>query len=281
MAHSSIPVRSALLACVIAAAHPAVAAEEPVRIVFKSGPSIPASAVTLTGDKFVVATASEPYAVGQELAFAAADHIYGVKPAAINQAVVTLLMGKPKDAQKLLEPVISEHRITAKISGNFWLEAARVMLVADALNGQAKECTDLGKEIADATHLQGVEPFVTLGKALMMPVTTKFEDREIALRGLTADTLPADVCAFASYFRGNLFKKEKRNAEALEAYLQVPCLFPSGSLAVMACAEIQAAELLGALGRREEAITLCRSAARDALGTTLAAEAHKRIESFK
>ena len=281
MAHSSIPIRSALLACVLTAVLPAVAAEEPLRIVFKSGPSIPATALTLNGDKFVVATASDPYTVGQELAFTSADHVYGVKPPAINQAIVTLLMGKSKDAQKLLEPVLSAHRITAKISGNFWLEAARVMLVAYALNGQAKECTDLAKEISDATHVQGIEPFLTLGKALMMPASTKFEEREIALRGLIADSMPADICAYAAYFRGGLLTKAGRNAEALDAYLQVPCLYPSGSLPVMACAEIQAAELLGALDRRAEASTLCTSAARDALGTTLVAEANKRIESFK
>ena len=89
------------------------------------------------------------------------------------------------------------------------------------------------------------------------------------------------MCAFASFFRGNLFKKEKRNAEALEAYLSVPCLFPSGGLAVMAVAEVLAADMLSALSRRDEAVALCRSAVRNAVGTTLAQEASKRIEDLK
>jgi len=286
MAHSSITIRSALLAGVIAAAHTAVQAEDPVRIVFKTGPSIPASAVTLVtdkenGDKFVVKTDADPYKVGQEIPFARADHIYGVKPAAINQAIVTMLMGKPKDAQKMLEPIVNDQRITAKIPGNFWLEAARTMLVAYSLYGQSKDALDLGKEISAATGVQGIEPYVPLGKALMMPLTVKFDDREVALRDLMSDVLPADVCAFATFFRGDLHKKEKHSAEALEAYLNVPCLYPSGGLAVMAVAEMQAAELLGALNRREEAITLCRSAVRDAVGTTLVQDANKRIESLK
>ena len=286
MAQSSTIIRSSLLAGVFAAAHLAVGAEDPVRIVFKSGPSIPASAVALTldkekGDRFVVKIDAEPYKVGEEIPFAKADHIYGVKPVAVSQGVVVMLTGKPKDAIKLLEPVVSEQRITAKISGNFWLEAARTLLVAYALNGQTKECNDLGKEIADAARIQGVEPFATLGKALLMPATLKFDDREVALRDLTTGTLPADVCAYASFFRGNLYKKEKRVAEALEAYLSVPCLYPSGGLALMAVAEMQAAELLGTLNRREEAIALYRSAARDAVGTTLVQEANKRIESLK
>ena len=122
---------------------------------------------------------------------------------------------------------------------------------------------------------------MALGKALLLPDTAKLDDREIALRDLTSDALPADVCAFASFFRGNLYKKGKRPVEALEAYLNVPCLYPSGGLALMAAAEIQAAELLGTLNRREEAILLCRAAARDAVGTTLVQEANKRIESLK
>ncbi|MEI6178267.1 MAG: hypothetical protein WCS43_15350, partial [Verrucomicrobiota bacterium] len=158
MAHSSITIRCALLAGALLAAHPAVQAEDPVRIVFKSGPSIPASAVNLVSDKekgdiFVVKIDAEPYKVGMEIPFTKADHIYGVKPAAVNRAIVTMLAGKPKDAQKLLEPIISEQRITAKIPGNFWLETARIMLVAYAVNGQAKECTQLGKELAEATHI--------------------------------------------------------------------------------------------------------------------------------
>ena len=180
MAQLSTIIRSSLLAGVFTAAHLAVGAEDPVRIVFKNGPSIPASAVTLTvdkekGDRFVVKTDADPYKVGQEIPFTSADHIYGVKPVAVSQGVVVMLTGKPKDAIKLLESVVSEQRITAKISGNFWLEAARTLLVAYALNGQAKECTDLGKEIAEAAHIQGIEPFASLGKALLMPATLKFD----------------------------------------------------------------------------------------------------------
>ena len=288
MAQSSTIIRSGLLlAGVFAVTHLAAAPEDPVRIVFKSGPPVPVSALTLTVNKdhveiFVLKADSEPYHVGQEIPFAAADHVFAVKPVAISQAIVVMLMaGKPKDAVKLLEPIVNDQRITAKIPGNFWLEAARTLVVAYALNGQTNECTNLGKEIATASGIQGVEPFAGLGRALLMPATVKFEDREIALRDLTADTLPADLCAFASFCRGNLYKKEKKNAEALEAYLNVPCLYPSGGLALMACAEMQAAELLGTLNRREEAIALCRSAVRDGVGTTLVQDANKRIESLK
>jgi tetratricopeptide (TPR) repeat protein len=75
--------------------------------------------------------------------------------------------------------------------------------------------------------------------------------------------------------------KEKKNAEALEAFLSVPCLYPSGGLIFNAAAELQAADLLAALGRREEAIALLESALRVSSGTVLADEANARLTSLK
>ncbi len=179
----------------LAAAQTALSgAAEPARVVFQNGNSIPMTSLTLQGDKLVVQTETDGFKTGQTFPLQSADHVYGEKPAAVNQAVALLLTGKPKDAQKLLEPVVAEHRITAKIPGNFWLEAARALLVAHAANGDAKECTEIGKEISEATPAQGTDPFVTLGKALLLPATVKLAERETALRDLTTDNFPADVC---------------------------------------------------------------------------------------
>jgi tetratricopeptide (TPR) repeat protein len=211
-----------------------------------------------------------------------ADHIYGDKPAETNQAIALILTGRSKEAQALLLPVVSEHRITAKIPGNFWLDAARALLVAYATNGDAADTTAIGKEISDATPAQGIDPFVSLGKALLLPVlTTTAEDRAIALGNLTTDNLPADLCAYASFFRGNILKKDRKNTEALEAYIAVPCLYPSGGLILNAAAELQAADLLVALKRPKEARALVESALRVTTGTVLADEANKRFTSLK
>jgi tetratricopeptide (TPR) repeat protein len=266
-------------------------AEAP-RVVFQNGSSIPLTSLTLQGDRLVVKTADEAFSVGKMFPLATADHVYGDKPAALNQGVALLLMGNPKEAQKLLEPIVTEHRVTAKISGNYWLEAARAQLVVLAINGDTAECTALGKEISDATPAQGIDPFVTLGKALLLPAETKVDDRLLALRDLTIDSQPPDVRAYASFYIGNLCKKEKRMAEALEAYLTVSCVTPTGGMVLNAAAEIQAAEVIIALGRadepkellngrRDQAIILLNAAVRDAPGTILVDEAHKRLESLK
>ena len=115
----------------------------------------------------------------------------------------------------------------------------------------------------------------------MLPKSTPDSDLEVAFKDLTTDNIPAAVCAYASYFHGNVLKNAKKDAEALDAYLSVPCLFPSGGRILNAAAELNAAEYLTALGRRSEALALLNSCVIDASGTLLVAEANKRLESLK
>jgi hypothetical protein len=284
--------RTTLLACAVATLPLSwLEAAEPVRIVFQNGRSIPISAVTLQGDKFVIKDSADGFTAGQSLPLASADHIFGDKPANINPGVALLLTDKPADALKLLEPIIAEQRITAKIPGNYWLEAARAALVAYAVTGNTVKCTEIGKEISDATPAQGIDPFVSLGKALLLPTLTQIEDRATALRDLTTDNLPADVCAYASFYRGQLLKTAKRSndlgearkqdAETLEAFLMVPCLFPSGGLILNAVAEVNASEFLVSMNRREEAVALLNFSILQSAGTLVATDASKRLESLK
>jgi tetratricopeptide (TPR) repeat protein len=257
------------------------ATAETLQLVLKNGRSVPVAALSIQGDTFTVKTAVSGFNVGQTIPLTLADHIYGDKPALINQAIALNLTGKPKEARDMLLPVVKEHAITAKIPGNFWLEASRSLLVAHALNGETANTTALGKEIAEATTAQGIEPFVLLGKALLLPATTSFQDRDNALRDLTIDSMPENLRACASYFRGKLLSEEKKKPEALEIYLSVPCLYPSGGVIFNAGAEIQAADLLAELNRREEAILLIKSALHATKGTILESLAISRIENLK
>lgn len=284
--------RSALLACA-AAAFPLswASAAEPIRIVFQNGRSVPISAVALQGDKLTITAAAEGFNPGQAFPLSMIDHVFGEKPAELNPAIALLLMDKPGDALKLLEPIVASQRLTAKIPGNFWLEAARAALVAYAVSGNTAKCVEIGKEISDATPAQGIDPFVSLGKALLLPSSASSDDRQVALGDLTTDNLPAEVCAYAAFYRGNLLsglkrdpapaKALKQTADTLEAYLMVPCLYPSGGMILNGVAELKAAEILVVLGRREEAVALLTSAGRESAGTLVAAEAAKRLESLK
>ena len=275
-------IRSALLAgAAIVLPTIAALAAEPIRVVFQNGRSVPLSSVTVQGNTLTLTAPAEGFTPGQIFPMESADHIFGDKPTEMNPAIALLLMGKPADALKLLEPLLVSQRVSAKIPGNFWLEAARAALIAYALDGNLAKCVDIGKEISDATPSQGTDSFVSLGKALMMPASTKITDREVALSDLTTDNLPADVCAYASFFKGNLLKAAKRDKEALESYLMVPCLFPTGGMILSGVAELNASEYLKASARREEAVALLKSAISHTTGTLVVAEANKRLESLK
>ncbi len=292
MSFSSHTLRSALLACAasVLSAH----AAEPARIVFQNGRSIPVSSVALQGENLVIKTPGDGFNAGQTFPLSTADHVFGERPAELNPAIALLLMDNPDDSLKLLEPILASLQVSARIPGNFWVEAARAALVAYSIKGDTVKVALIGKEISDATPAQGIDPFISLGKALQLPVSTKMADRLVAFGDLTTDNLPAEVGAYASFYRANLLKNAKRTAEpveggvpskqdadTLEAYLSVPCLFPSAGMILNGVAEFKAAEILATLGRREEAVALLNSSIRYSAGTLVAAEANKRLESLK
>lgn len=292
MSFPSHTLRSALLAC--AAAILSANAAEPARIVFQNGRSIPVSSVALQGENLVIKTPGDGFNAGQSFPLATADHVFGERPGELNPAIALLLMDNPDDSLKLLEPMLASLQVSARIPGNFWVEAARAALVAYSIKGDTVKVALIGKEISDATPAQGIDPFVSLGKALQLPVSTKMADRLVAFGDLTTDNLPAEVGAYASFYRANLIKNAKRTAEpvaagvpskqdadTLEAYLSVPCLFPSAGMILNGVAEFKAAEILATLGRREEAVALLNSSIRYSAGTLVAAEANKRLESLK
>ena len=253
----------------------------PTQIVLQNGVSVPLGAVALKGDKYEIKTEVGRYVPGDTILVTSVDHVFGEKPAAINQAIALLLTGKPVDGRKVLIPILAEHKDTAKLPGNFWLEAARVSLVANALEGAGPQCDALGKEITAVTANPGQDPYVALGKALLLHKTVKLEDRQAALKAQTTDAQPADVCAYASFFLAGLLQSEKRDSEALEAYLAVPCLFPSGGMILNGVAQLKAAEFLTAEGRRTEAVSLAQSAMRYTKDTVARDLANKLYDSVK
>jgi hypothetical protein len=275
--------RSASLACAAAALPLGAAhAAEPVRIVLQNNRSILLSAVTLQGNNLAITGTVEGFAAGQLIPLESVDHVFGDKPPELSVAVAWVTLDKPVNALKLLDPILSSQRPTAKFPGNFWLEAARTALMANAQMGNTAKCGELAKEIAEATPQAGNEPFEALAKVLLMPSATNPSLRETALNDIILSQPAADVCGYAAFFKGNVLKNAKKTPEALESYLTVVGLFPSGNVTLNAAAEFRAAEILAAMPeRREEAVALLRSSVAHAPGTALATEATSRLESLK
>jgi len=259
----------------------AFAAEEPNRIVFEGNRSLPLDQVTVNGANFVVKSDTDGFKKGQTFPITLASYVGGEKPAVINEAIGLVMLGKPIDGLLLLEPLLEQQKVTAKIPGNFWIEAARAALVANAFNGASSKVEALAAEIADATPAAGDDPVAALGKALLMPSSSKLEDRLAALEKLVTDSNPPVVSAYASFFHGNLLKRVKRDKEALHSFLKVSCLYPTGGRVINGAAELHASEILNNLNRREEAVALLTSASREAKNTAAGAEADKRLKSLK
>lgn len=256
-------------------------AEVPPHLVLANGRAVPLASVALQANGFVVKTATPDFVANAIIPAASVDHVSGDKPAETNQAVALLLMGRQDEALKLLEPILANHKDTAKLPGNFWMEAARAAVVAHAANGDAAPAGELAKAIAEVTPAQGADPISGLVRALVMPASVEFKERVEALRAQAGPKLPADVSAYASFYRAELLLKRKLQAEALEAFLSITCLYPSGGLVLDGVAQFRASELLVAAGRRDEALALIQSALRRLKGTAAEAEANKLLESIK
>ena len=253
----------------------------PLQIALAGNRTLPFDAVTVKDDKITVTKAMNGFTKGQSFSLDLASHIQGDKPPEINQGIALLLLGEPNDAIKLFDPILESHQVTAKIPGNFWVETARAALVANALSGFRSKAEDLGKEISEATPEPGNDPMIALGKALLITASTPLEDRLSLLATEANDESPAEVSAYACFFRANLLKAAKRDDEALEAYLTVSTLYPTGGPILNAASEMNASKYLASRNRREEAIALLISAQRGGQGTAIAEEAEKRLKSLQ
>jgi hypothetical protein len=256
-------------------------AQEQPRIVFKGGRSLPVDALAFENGQFRVLAATEGVAQGQMIRLDLADYVSGEKPAAVGRGVALLLMEKPVEALAQLEPVLVSQKPTAAVQGNCWVETARAAVLAYAMIGNTSKMDALAKELADAVPGAGSDPALALAKALALPPSTKIEIKLTAFGDLLTDDNPVEISAYAAYFRADVLLKAKRNAEALEGFLTVPCLFPTGGGVITGAAELAASDFLVQQSRRDEAIALLNAAARDARGTAVAEEAKKRLESLK
>jgi hypothetical protein len=127
----------------------------------------------------------------------------------------------------------------------------------------------------------GDDPQVALSRAMLTSLSVKIDDRISALAVLATDSSPPEVSAYALFFRANLLKTAKRNAEALEAYLTIPSVYPTGGRVINAAAGLNAAEILANMNRRDEAVTLLQDSVREGKNTVIATEAEKKIPLIK
>ena len=80
----------------------------PAQLVFQNGRSIPLSSVDIAQDKVLIKTAADGFSAGQSFPLAAVSHVFGDRPAELNQAIALLLFDRHKEAIDLLEPLAGD-----------------------------------------------------------------------------------------------------------------------------------------------------------------------------
>ena len=222
---------------------------EPIRIVFQNGRSVPVSA---RGAARRQARRQDRrggiHRQGQTFPLESADHVYGDKPAELNPAIALLLTGKPAEALKLLEPVVAaapDHRenpgklLAGSRPRRAWSPTPSTATPPSAPTSARKSPTP--------PRLRASIRLSHSARPCCCPSSTKVEDRAIALEDLTTDNLPADVCAYASFFRGNCSRTPngadpttpQTGQKPSRPISMVPCLFPSGGMILNAVAELE------------------------------------------
>lgn len=255
---------------------------EPNVIVFDGNREVKLDLVTLTPSSYVINAEVSGFTLGQALPLTVSTYVSGPKPVEINRAISQLVLGKATDALITIAPIVSRHKVTSKISGNYWIPSVRIAIIANAMNGGTEKVNSLGTDLAQVTGAQGRDPVMSLAQVLLMPASTKVDERVAAFSSLLKDPkTPLEICAYASYFRGNYLKTMHRNAEALESYLSVSCLYPAGGMVLNGAAEMKAADILNNQKRRFEAISLLTSATHGTRQTTVGNEVDQRLKSLR
>jgi tetratricopeptide (TPR) repeat protein len=259
------------------------AQETVIRVVTQNGQSLSLDSFDVNGENIVMKAAVGGFVIGQAIPITFIDRVAGSKPAEINQGIALLLMDDLAGALKLLEPILLSQKVTAKIPGNFWVPTAKAVACIYALNSSTlPKAEALTKEISSVTPESGNDPIGLLVKALSVSISVNIDARNTALNDLVTDSLPTDICAYASFFRGQILRKAKREEEALDAYLQVSCIYPTGSRLITGASELYAAQILNIqLNRRAEVLLLLNNSVRNTEGTKVAEEAKKSLDSTK
>lgn len=257
--------------------------DEVPRLVFRQGinfRSVPVTALRAEGGNFIVTQEADNVAANTQIAAASVLRVSGAEPAEITKATAMMLVGNPGAAVKQLAPLLDSQRATATVPGNFWVTAARLKVIAAAMDGDAKTVDAASTDLVN-TSKQTSDPAPTLAKIILETRTGKLDERLQQFDDFISDSRPPMINGLAQFLRGDLLAGFKKDKEALDAFLSVPALNPTSSGAVVAGCEYRAALLQAKLGRKAEAIAAYEDVVAIVPGTVLAEKASQNLKSSK
>lgn len=257
-------------------------AEAP-RLVFRSGitfRSVPVSALRAEGGNFVLTQAVDNLAANTQIPATSVLRVSGGEPEEITKATALMLTGAPGAAIKLLDPLLQSQRATATVPGNFWVNAARMKIVAAAMEGDAKTVDSTSTDLVNTSKLT-TDPTPSLGQIILESRLGKLEERLQRFDDFVNENRPPRINGLAQYLRADILAGFKRDKEALDGFLTVPALNPTASAVVVAACEFRAAQLLTKMGRKAEAIASYEAIVGSVPGTALAEKSSEILKSLK
>ena len=251
-------------------------------VILTNGLQVPLGDVKPNGADLEMTKEAAGLIVGQKIPAAAIDVINVSRPAAFVQAMAKILDGAPAEAPGIVEPIRAQYEPFVAFRGNLWHEAMRIKLIAFGVAGD-KGALDTTISMV-MRQKPGLEETATIELAHALAETAKkSEERLNQLKAFIGDNRTPTTNAIAQYFIAETLAGNKKDEEALEAYLRVPSIMPVCDPVVLAASQIRAAQRIQRLGPdyKKEAAQLYRWAVRAVPGTTFGTTAESSLKDLQ
>lgn len=265
-----------------AAAAPSTPAAGQAMVFFKQGFQIPLDSVAVKGSDVELTKQVPGRVVGQKFPISSVESVGVDVPPAIVQAMAKILDKAPAEAPGIIDPVRATFEPYLALPGSLWHQAMRIKVLA---YGAASDRRALDTTLAELMKQKpALEDTATIELARILAETGSRPDQRIERLGaFQGDHRTPTTNAIAQYFLAETLAAQNKDAEALDAYLRVPCLNPTAEPVVVAACAVRAGARIQRLGpdRKAEAAHLFRSATGPAAGTSFAETAAASLKDLQ
>ncbi len=263
-------------------AGPAQPAAGQAMVFFKQGFQIPLDSLAVKGSDIELTKQAPGRVVGQKFPITSVETIGVDAPPAIVLAMGKILDKAPAEAPGIIDPVRTTFEPYLALPGSLWHQAMRIKVLA---YGAAGDRRALDTTLAELMKQKpALEDTATIELARILAETGSRPDQRIErLAAFQGEHRTPTTNAVAQYFVAETLAAQNKDAEALDAYLRVPCLNPAAEPVVVAACEVRAGLRVQRLGptRKAEAAQLFRSAAGPAAGTSFAETAAASLKDLQ
>ncbi len=197
------------------------------------------------------------------------------EPPELAKAIAAASKGNASEVLSLTEDYVSKQGDLKDVSGSWWLEMARLRLLALAASGKESECADLARQIG-AIKSSSAESLSKAG-TLFAPLATS-DLTTVALEAKALPRLGGDQSSpLAQLALGKALLQKKDYPAALRAFLTIKVFYPSVAL-LQPPALAGAAEAYVGLKDEKRAAQSYADIVRDWPDSTQASVAKKKAE---